>query len=284
MSCSDICIDGLQELLSTIFQDEALISYLAQMLCDEGTDADAAWEILETFLLDAEVPGPTCRAVRMQLDLIVPSSQHVFEPHPLEKAIIMSDLLCDKVAKSPTSDKLAPSRTEKAQAKSRKIKVDNFDVQRHKFLKQHERLIRENISDCFSGDLQLLAPPLSEDVKMRFMDGFGHGRRRRWIPVLHGTDASNHGSIFERGLLIPGQGNELEVVHGAAHGRGIYTAGLHASWLSRGFCSEPRMLVCAVFVGGDLRYARDAIVVRNCKHVVPLFEAVWTDELLAGSV
>lgn len=90
-------------------------------------------------------------------------------------------------------------------------------------------------------------------------------------PAVHGTPARNFDSIFQRGLLVPGQGNELQVVNGAAHGTGIYTANLNASWLSAGFCSESTMLVCAVLQSSEVRHVQDAQVVANAAHVVPLF-------------
>merc|ERR1740116_604551 len=91
-------------------------------------------------------------------------------------------------------------------------------------------------------------------------------------PAFHGTDAANHNSIVKRGLLIPGQGNELKVAHGAAHGKGVYTANVDAAWLSRGFCSAPTMLVCAVLQSDAVRHVGDAMVVSKEEHVVPMFE------------
>merc|ERR1712217_36414 len=90
-------------------------------------------------------------------------------------------------------------------------------------------------------------------------------------PAFHGTNAANHKSIFNRGLLIPGAGNELQVIHGAAHGRGVYTANIDAAWLSRSFCTAPTMLVCAVLQTDAVRHVGDAMVVGKAEHVVPLF-------------
>merc|ERR1711920_257027 len=66
----------------------------------------------------------------------------------------------------------------------------------------------------------------------------------------------------------------LRVVHGAAHGTGIYTANIDAPWLSRGFCTGPSILVCAVLQSDEIRHVRDAMVVRQADHVVPLFEGI----------
>merc|ERR1712203_856112 len=73
-----------------------------------------------------------------------------------------------------------------------------------------------------------------------------------------------------------GQGNELKVVNGAVHGKGVYTANLNAAWLSRGFCSEAKMLICAVLQTPSVRHVLDAQVVFNAAHVVPLFQATAT--------
>merc|ERR1719401_1856887 len=72
--------------------------------------------------------------------------------------------------------------------------------------------------------------------------------------------------------MIPGEGNDLAVVHGAAHGRGIYTARVNAPWLSRGFCNSPNVLACAVLGSNSVRPVMDALVVFNAGLVIPLFE------------
>merc|ERR1712216_946177 len=120
--------------------------------------------------------------------------------------------------------------------------------------------------------VELHKAPVVALVKKRFMQSFRempHTCELR--PAFHGTNAANHASIFERGLLIPGDGNELGVVHGAAHGRGVYTANIDAAWLSRGFCSHPVMLVCGVIQSDFVRHVGDAMVVGKSEHVVPLF-------------
>mmetsp|Transcript_136442 Transcript_136442/g.262032 ORF Transcript_136442/g.262032 Transcript_136442/m.262032 type:complete len:107 (-) Transcript_136442:47-367(-) len=98
-------------------------------------------------------------------------------------------------------------------------------------------------------------------------------------------------SIFDRGLLIPGIGNKLRVEHGAAHGRGIYTAKVHNPNLSAGFarCING-MLVVGVLddaLAADvrkrlgsrivqaeskaIRHVGDAMVIFDSSRVLPLF-------------
>lgn len=281
---------GIRGLLSTVFGDETLLDFLSQALYDTCVvpDTEVAWELLEPFLIDAGVPEPSRRAIRLQLGLMLPSPDDAAddgcEPELLEKAVVLSDL----IAPSATSTQTAQTPCEDVrEGEKASLLFQRFEDLRKSFFKKYEQLIRENISSCFQGELEILSAPVSSVVMKLFVDGSRRnsvaGKRTdrqasgRWIPVLHGTTAENHRSIFEQGLLIPGRGNSLRVVHGAAHGRGIYTAGLHAAWLSKGFCSEHRMLVCAVLRAGDYKYARDAIVVMDKSHVVPLFEAIWDE-------
>jgi len=128
-------------------------------------------------------------------------------------------------------------------------------------------------------DVQLNEVKLAYGVQDQFLrqlekTGFG-----QLVPAFHGTNSTNYHSIFDRGLLIPGFGAGVDVpmAHGAAHGRGIYTANVDAAWLSKGFCSDSSMLVCAVLkCGGQIRHAGDAMVVMDPAFVVPVFLAVGT--------
>merc|ERR1712070_4436 len=104
-----------------------------------------------------------------------------------------------------------------------------------------------SLSTVFAEPIELNPAPLSTDVQSRFLEAFSENAGfDRLLPGFHGTDASLHESIFNRGLLIPGRGNELRVLHGSAHGLGIYTANVLSPWLSKGFCTAPRMLVCGI--------------------------------------
>jgi len=153
----------------------------------------------------------------------------------------------------------------------------DFDNLRWWIWSLHSAQISQSLKGCFE-PVRIRPAPLAQEVCKRFMQRVGdypsHGRV---LPAFHGTDASNHSSIFARGLLVPGESNELRVVHGAAHGTGVYTAKVDAAWLSRGFCTKPRMLVCAVLDSDDVRHVGDAMVVRRSTDVVPLFEAFAED-------
>merc|ERR1711972_311747 len=129
------------------------------------------------------------------------------------------------------------------------------------------------------GETKIAPAPVASSVRNRFMDAMQRAsgsKKRREVTVVagfHGTSVRNHQSIFDRGLLIPGDGNDLKIVNGAAHGHGVYVAQKNAAWLSFGFCSSPKMFVCAVLDVGHVTYHGDAMVVAKSAHVIPLFVA-----------
>merc|ERR1719424_2106631 len=134
------------------------------------------------------------------------------------------DLLCNYLLRHNTVVDTSPLRSNNAFANLQKG-----------FLMKHGKDICRNLHDCF-GRYQIKLKPvaLSPDVQHRFSDACAvlPGTVR---PAFHGTSSVNFPSIFERGFLIPGQGNELRVAHGSAHGLGIYTASINSPPLSWGF-------------------------------------------------
>merc|ERR1712187_1011 len=109
---------------------------------------------------------------------------------------------------------------------------------------------------------------------------------------------SNHESIFTQGMLIPGEGNDIKVANGSAHGNGVYVAKLSNPWLSQGFVrGANKMLICGVVddakattlpqrfgfshatrESNTVRHVGDAMVVFDSSCVAPLFVAEWTSE------
>ncbi|CAJ1443463.1 unnamed protein product [Effrenium voratum] len=139
--------------------------------------------------------------------------------------------------------------------------------------------VERGLSSVF-GEVEIREVDLSLEVKDRFLAKLGSTGMGALRPAFHGTDPANYRSIFQHGLLIPGAefGNKLRVVHGAAHGRGIYTANVDAAWLSKGFCTQASMLVCAVLdVSENVKHRGDAMVIFDPAAVVPLFEAGGTE-------
>merc|ERR1719401_2255713 len=130
-----------------------------------------------------------------------------------------------------------------------------------------------SLHSVFGHGVALRPVPVAPAVHKRFMQTMLKKPEAEVRPAFHGTDVGNHASIFERGLLVPGDACDIRVVHGQAHGRGIYTANVDAAWLSQGFCTAPNMLVCAVLQSNSaVRHVGDAMVVARSDHVVPLFE------------
>jgi len=153
----------------------------------------------------------------------------------------------------------------------------SFDSVRSAFLDAWGPAVRRGLSDTL-GHVRLTQAPLAREVQQRFLAALRQSTPRPKVsPAFHGTPEANHPSIFRRGLLIPGQDNELRVVNGMAHGRGIYTACIDAAWLSYSFSSRDSLLVCAVLHAGCVTFPYDAMVVSHASHVIPLFEAARAD-------
>lgn len=107
--------------------------------------------------------------------------------------------------------------SEKKKAKELKELVDkcnsDFEAMRNAFLSCHENGIYSGLGKVFARPIKLAWTPLHSAVQVRFMKNLAKtGAVLR--PAFHGTNFSNHSSIFHRGLLIPGENNELKVVHG----------------------------------------------------------------------
>ena len=159
--------------------------------------------------------------------------------------------------------------------------VDHFE-------QQFCPVVLEGLEGVFE-NVELREAKLSKQVQARFFQQISKHGVGEMRPAFHGTDPKNYDSILERGLLIPGfgLGADLEIVHGAAHGRGIYTANVDAAYLSQGFCRDPSMLVCAVLdCDRQVHHVGDAMVVMDPAFVVPIFLAVgsWKTARALGAV
>merc|ERR1719221_2001585 len=124
---------------------------------------------------------------------------------------------------------------------------------------------RKQIATALGSQVTLIPAPMHADVVDRFLNALENwpDEQLKITVGVHGTRA-DFGSIFRRGLLIPGENNGVRVVNGSANGVGIYTANLNAAWLSVRFCADaahPEMLVCAILQTPSVRHANDAQVV-----------------------
>ena len=87
------------------------------------------------------------------------------------------------------------------------------------------------------------------------------GNKASCTLAFHGTKASNHSSIFQRGLLIPALHSDVKMVNGNAHGDGIYTSRTASYSLSYGQNggNYQSVLVCAVIDDSRLQTSMNSI-------------------------
>jgi len=142
-----------------------------------------------------------------------------------------------------------PFKTKLEEAR-RQLSSDAFDALRAKFLRRHGRNLLESLALKAKLAIRSLSPtPLSSGVRSGFLQTYSEGRGGDLLPTFHGTNASNHASIFERGLLIPDKDtNGLRVINGSAHGLGTYSASLENPRLALNFVppAQSALLVCGV--------------------------------------
>lgn len=173
-------------------------------------------------------------------------------------------------------------------------KENAFDVLRAEFLRRHGKSLIESLDQCTEGR-RLMPAPLAAEVSDHFLAACGK-RVTKISPGFHGTSGKVHESICSRGLLIPGQNNDIKVVNGSAHGNGVYIAKLSNPWLAQGFARDVnKMFVCGVVddavnlsqagklgsyhvtkQSANVSHVGDAMVVFDSMRVAPLFVAEWT--------
>jgi len=173
--------------------------------------------------------------------------------------------------------------------------MSSLDQFRKSFLEKHGMHFCQSLQSCFCGPIYLKPTPLNSEVQERFFNSCNGDLDGSLLPAFHGTATSRLMSIYEKGFLIPGVENHLKVVHGSAHGLGIYTATIDSPLLSWGFCSSSggeSMLVCGVLSdavnnpaiqhmgnlevkseSADVLHVGNAIVIFDTKRVAPLFVA-----------
>jgi len=164
------------------------------------------------------------------------------------------------------------------------------------FLQQHGPNFCKELSNSVKRTIHVRPAPVSAEVQERFLDAQTvlPGALK---PGYHGTNISNLPAIYEKGLLIPGQGNCLQVANGSAHGLGIYTATVQNPSLSWSFCRAPepmdrKMMVCGILDDAsqvtddgykmgvrtvtresqNVRHVGDAMVIFDDRRVAPFFE------------
>jgi len=170
---------------------------------------------------------------------------------------------------------------------------DPFAKLQRVFLETNRSAICKSLRDCYHGVLRISPATLSPDVRSRLLnDWTGSDAMAGTLrPAFHGTARHNYEAIFQQGLLVPGTDNDVKVIHGSAHGLGIYTgtATSAGASLSKSF-SECSILVCAVLDDAaasshrfgcrhvsaeseSVRHVGSAMVVFDKRRVAPLFIA-----------
>eukprot|EP00929_Paragymnodinium_shiwhaense_P013828 TRINITY_DN12167_c0_g3_i1.p1 TRINITY_DN12167_c0_g3~~TRINITY_DN12167_c0_g3_i1.p1 ORF type:complete len:625 (-),score=105.13 TRINITY_DN12167_c0_g3_i1:263-2137(-) len=176
-----------------------------------------------------------------------------------------------------------------------------FESIRNIFLQENHALVRRHLLDGFSleapSNIKFHPAPVTSELKARFLATWSLGagsQSHRLAPAFHGTATRNLKSIYARGLLIPGMGNEVRIANGAAHGRGIYAGKLNegGTGLSVFFArnNPAGMLLCAVLDNAqavsqdykvgfryvtaeskEVRHVGAAYVVFDPRFILPLF-------------
>jgi hypothetical protein len=159
------------------------------------------------------------------------------------------------------------------------------------FLRAHGEEIRAALVNIWGPSVHLKPIALAADAAKQFVEAHGCVKGAELRATLHGTDVKNHGSIFQRGLLVPGSSPGVCVKHGLCHGAGIYSATLRNASLAAGFCNVPQIMVCGVLddtievpprrcgnfyihrESSAVRYVGDAIVAFDPARIAPLFLA-----------
>lgn len=153
-----------------------------------------------------------------------------------------------------------------------------FEAFRFDFFKQHAARFCSGLQTCFGYPVILHPTSLNTKVEERFHFACSGRLEGSLVPALHGTDGNNLDSIYQHGLMIPGQGNQLRVANGSAHGVGIYSASMDNPALSRNYMrgADPPVLVCGVLdsdVDQEVYHAGGALVIFDEHRIAPLFVA-----------
>merc|ERR1711972_413579 len=116
---------------------------------------------------------------------------------------------------------------------------DDFATLQKHFLWRFGPSFCRELSRSLRRIIYVKAAPVSENVQRRFLDA--HSTLSGALkPAYHGTNVANLPSIYDKGLLIPGErGNGIRIANGSVRGVGIYTATVCNPALSWGFCRAP---------------------------------------------
>lgn len=182
-------------------------------------------------------------------------------------------------------------------------KTNSLQKIRTEFMKQHGQQVKTELSNALGNTVKITPAPVSALVVSRFSSCTAtvSAASARIVPVFHGTEARNHASIFKHGFQLPGQ--QVKIRNGLSHGVGTYVSNVSSAWLSREFCTQSKMIVCALVddatplktptrIGNffataessSVRHIGSALVVFNPSRLLPLYEASWTQIPLSHAI
>eukprot|EP00931_Biecheleriopsis_adriatica_P096417 TRINITY_DN7006_c0_g1_i2.p1 TRINITY_DN7006_c0_g1~~TRINITY_DN7006_c0_g1_i2.p1 ORF type:complete len:523 (-),score=114.49 TRINITY_DN7006_c0_g1_i2:44-1612(-) len=157
------------------------------------------------------------------------------DPCDLQDSMAAQAILKEAAASSDGLLKVAEVEKEPSKPRS------EWDRFQERILRNFEFTIRQELGP----DTTIRKIHPNESVKHRFLDTLR--RLDHTVSVgYHGTALQNIDCISRQGLRKPGNGG-IKVVHGSAHGVGIYTAKLGSASLSKGFASgHSQLFICAI--------------------------------------
>ncbi len=159
--------------------------------------------------------------------------------------------------------------------------LDRFEHTRKGFIMYHQEMILEAVKRALGPFVKLAAAPISDVVKVNFVNVATASPTRRMTPGLHGTHQNNLKSIYSHGFMIAGRVPQeshevfVPVANGRTFGEGIYVAAINSSLLAAGFCkgSPGHLIICAVLEDPAVRTVKDCMVISQPGLVVPMLEA-----------
>ncbi|KAF0982775.1 hypothetical protein FDP41_010754 [Naegleria fowleri] len=160
--------------------------------------------------------------------------------------------------------------------KMRDIPEINF-IEPTQFWPHYEKLIKNRFGQLKVTSIQSIVKPY---LLQRFKNAvIGEQERlkrnvsNRIVLCFHGTHPYNIPSIIEKGLLVPGKDNDLQVLNGSAYGVGIYLSVMDPS-ISVNYCAGGNQLfACAVLLTDTVNTKNHGsfLVIKEEAYVLPCF-------------
>ncbi|KAG2374980.1 hypothetical protein C9374_010354 [Naegleria lovaniensis] len=160
-----------------------------------------------------------------------------------------------------------------------KMKVLDFPdfIEPIQFWPQYQQMIKKRFHNYHVKNIESIVNPYLLD---RFKNAIQKEQERlkrkvssRIVLCFHGTHSSNIPSIIEKGLLVPGKNNHLQVVNGSSWGVGIYLSVMDPS-ISVSYCvGGNQLFACAVLLTDTVNTKNHGsfLVIMEEAYVLPCF-------------